>query len=229
MESGCRRDDRDNVFCLNCWSIREKRHQEGQHRTEARENAEHTQHLTDTDSITFSDTDLLFCEACENRFSVEHLRDHAGRVLCIDCLGRLLARASRRRSSDPSGSPGLGNWRVRCRRVKGKGQSEMTLVLAGRDEAAVAGRLRQEYPSWELILIEPAPPVGLVGLRVLACVAGVLLGLFGAVDWVASLVGKDLTGSRKSPAAFVVAGGALFALGAAGTELGNPSIPDSEK
>ena len=30
--------------------------------------------------------ELLFCEACEGRFTAERLRDHDGQVLCLDCI-----------------------------------------------------------------------------------------------------------------------------------------------
>src|SRR5205807_1385043 len=37
-----------------------------------------------TPELAFND--LLICEGCSGRFSVEHLRDHIGQILCDDCV-----------------------------------------------------------------------------------------------------------------------------------------------
>jgi hypothetical protein len=166
----------------------------------------------------------VFCEACW-KLKLERLCRSESGPLPVSHIAESQHPAGR--AKPPMDTP--RQWRVQCRRTVDKREKVITLILEAKDEAGLYQRLKREYPSWDLLNVEPAPEVGHKGPRVAAVILGALLCIFGFADWLASQLGIDMTGVRWSPFVAGVTGIALFCAGAAGTELGNPHIPDSER
>lgn len=71
-------DKNNNCYCMSCWSLKLERQRQVQMRPGSRQGG--------STGADITRDELLFCEDCQGYFTVQHLRDHNGHVLCLDCI-----------------------------------------------------------------------------------------------------------------------------------------------